>query len=683
MSGRVIGALYKKEITDILRDKKTILMMIIIPLVIYPLLFIGSMMLAQSVMKESTVQTYRVSFASDEARDDLMEYIREHQEERSYHFDFIAQEDVSVSEALEKLSIEAYITKEVVDGKPTYHICYNSSNNKSSTAAGMLGDMLADYNAMLRDDEITKLGYDPEILMHPIAISKDDFSSNEETMGMMLGTILPFMLIVSILMGAMYPAIDTTAGEKERGTLETLMTLPVKSIELIVSKFLATSSIAIGAALLNVLSMGILGGYFYTGISATSDTAVSFSLGAYIPALLLTLLGAVVFAMFASAVCLCFCIFAKSFKEAQNLTTPLMLVFLVAAMASIIPSFELKGALCYIPVVNLSLLVSELFSFHIEASVVTTVLLTNVAYSAVVIVIMTRLFCAEDVLFGDGAGSIRLIEKRSEMKKGQMPGIGDFVLLLALLLIIVLLVGSSLTVKFGLKGVGIQQLLIGFVPLFYAWYMKSDIKKLFSFKAPKVTGVLGGILLAIGMTILNIFLSALLVHVFPSSTESANDTMLALFDDTTFLGAALSIAVLPAICEELAFRGFLFGVLKHKYKPFIAIGVIGALFGAYHMNLVKFFVVGLLGGVIAYAVWKTGSIFVGMCIHFINNFTAVFVTYKAELCQKIFPILFKNNLVTTDYLLVGAIVVVTLVGGFILVNASNKSLKLGAKPEKL
>lgn len=680
MSGRVIRALYKKEIFDILRDKKTILMMIIIPLVVYPLMFIGSMMVARTIMTENTVKTYTVSFADDALEAELKTFIFEHQDAYSYHFAFVKDEQKTPAERLEELSIDAYISATIEDGEKIYHICYNASNANSSNAGAMLDDMLREYNNYIRDEMLREQGLVPQELLYPISYTMDDYSSNEETMGMLLGYAMPFMLIVSILMGAMYPAIDTTAGEKERGTLETLMTLPVKSIELIVSKFLATASVAIGAALLNVLSMGLLGGYFYTSMQATSAVGFAFSLSAYIPSLLITLLGAVVFAMFASAVCLCFCIFAKSFKEAQNLTTPLMLVFLVASMASILPSASLKGAACYIPVVNLSLLVRELFSFHINGSAVLIVLLSNLAYSALAIVIMTKLFCVEDVLFGDGVGSIRLIEKRSEMKKGQMPGIGDLILLMSILLIVVLFVGSTAAVKFGLRGLSFEQLLIGGIPLFYAWYMKADMKKLFSLKKPGLLNTIGALFIGVGMLLANGMLTSLLTLVFPKSIEGANE-LLYLFHGVSFIEVFLIVAVAPAICEELAFRGFLFGILKNKFKPFIAIAIIGALFGLYHMNIIKFFAVGLLGGVMAYVVWKTGSIFLGMLIHLMNNGFSVFMAMKPAAMEKAFPILYKAPLTGKDLAVLGAIILASLITGFLLINRGNRKKKLGVKDE--
>ncbi|MDE6686199.1 MAG: ABC transporter permease subunit [Lachnospiraceae bacterium] len=671
MNKKIIAALYKKEMTDILRDKKTILMMIVVPLILYPLIFIGSMALSASIMNASTSSTYRIGFDQVPEAPELREFFSEAAKEYGYDFLYLTpnglQEEgngavvtvihedgenteyATYEEALKNGYLDAYLTKETADAADgnqsgeVYRINYLASETDSQTAASMIEDMLEEYRQSLREERLIEAGLLPDDILYPISYEYQDMSSNEETMGSLLGYIIPFLMITSILMGAMYPAIDTTAGEKERGTLETLLTLPVRNLEMIMSKFLATSTVAVAAALLNLISMGILGAYMYESMQAASDVPMEFNVISYLPAIFIMILCVAVFALFASAVCLCVCIFARSFKEAQNYTTPVMLVFMFAGMAGMIPAVSLDGSTSLIPVVNVALLIVELFKFHFDMGLIAMVLFSNVAYSLLAVVIMTKLFNSEDILFGDGTGSIRLLEKRSDMKEKQIPGIGDVVLLLSILLIVLMLIGSIAIIKYRAYGLVIQQLMILGITVFYCWYIKTDFKKVFHLKRPKIGDLLTGTLLWVGTYILMMTLTVLFSAVFPGSAESAGQDLLNIWENAPIWLVILSSALLPAICEETAFRGVLFGTLQNKCHILVAVLITGVVFGLYHMNLIKFFVVGFFGCVLAYAVYKTGSIAVSMWMHFLNNLFSVLLTFYEDQMASIFPILFRED----------------------------------------
>ena len=125
----------------------------------------------------------------------------------------------------------------------------------------MIEKILLDIRKEKTENGLEELGLDPDAVLKPFEYTYLNRATNEENAGYLVGMIVPFLLITSILMGALYPAIDATAGEKERGTLETLLTLPVRNLELIVAKFFATSTVAVGAAFLNIVSMGFMGLY--------------------------------------------------------------------------------------------------------------------------------------------------------------------------------------------------------------------------------------------------------------------------------------------------------------------------------------------------------------------------------------------------------------------------------------
>lgn len=645
MNRKIVKALYKKEITDILRDKKTILMMIVVPLILYPLIFVASFYLASTVMSESTSKAFPIAFEKFDNSGELETFFLEKQE--THDFSFIFSHIGDFEENLQKGKIKAYVKKSISDnGIENYYICYDASDNTSSTVASMIQTMLSDYRNSIRVKLIEAADLDADYILYPITYEMENVASNEQTVGNMFGLIIPFLLISSVLMGAMYPAIDVTSGEKERGTLETLLTLPINNLEMIVSKFLATATIASGAAFLNVFSMGLLGMYFYSMMDASeamTGTVVTFNASLYIPAIILTLIVAIVFAMLSSAVCLSVCIFARSFKEAQNYTTPIMLVFMFAGMATMIPSIELNSKTVLIPVVNFALLIADLFKFKYDFSLILYVILINLAYSIIAVIFMTKVFSSENILFSDGTNGIRIIEKRSDMKEKSIPGIGDVLLLLSVMLIVLLMIGSLLILKMGLGGSSAQQLIMLSFTLIYCIYIKVDFKKVFNLNIPKFSHLIAGIITWLGAYLLMLVGSNVFALFFPKSANSVNNTYTTLIGDSGTISVIVAMAVMPAICEEVLFRGFLFGTLSNRMKIWPAIIITGVVFGAYHMTLVQLIFVGILGAVMAYVVFRTKSIFVSMAMHFCNNLFATMIMLYPEQVEKIVPFLMDEK----------------------------------------
>lgn len=642
MNKKIISALYKKEITDILRDKKTILMMIVVPLILYPLMFLGSMALFSSILSASTSKAYTVALDGVNDPDTMKQYFKDNEEHFKYTF-IIKEpgEGETDADMLEAGTIDAYVAESVSDNHPYFEIAYRASETDSQTAAGMVEKMLSKYRDELRSEAFIEQGLDEKAMMNPIGFFMKDYSSNEENVGFLMGYILPFLLIVSILMGALYPAIDTTAGEKERGTLETLLTLPVNNMELITAKFLAVSTIAVAAAILNLLSMGGLTAFMASSMNMLSEN-MNVDLVSFIPSMGVTFICILVFALFASAVSLCSCIMAKSFKEAQNLTTPIMLIFLLGGMAGMIPSLELTEKTALIPVVNITLLIASIFKFHFDLSIIAIVLFSNIAYSALAVVIMTRLFSSEDILFADSAASFRIMEKRADIKKGQIPGMGDLVLLFSILLLGLLFIGGLFAGKFGLWGVIMEQLMFLVITVFYGWYIKVDFKKLFHFNGFNIRGLAGSVLAWAGAYLILVLLSALLAAFFPENAD--NTALYDLWGNNPVWLAVVSSALAPAICEEVMFRGFMLGTLENKYSAVKAVILTGILFGAYHMSLNGLIIIGLLGIVQSYIVNRTKSIYLTMITHFINNLLAVLSVLYEEQFTKALPFLAGDEL---------------------------------------
>ncbi len=668
MNIKRMGALFKREIRDILRDKKTMVMMVLLPLVLYPLLIVGIALLSTAIIQSQEEKTYVVAFEEcDDLESEISGILSREQEEIGYTVDVVLED--ACKAALEAEKIDAYVSR---NGKEIT-INYLSAKERSVTAANALDEALDLYKATLTRQQIEEAGLDVNEILNPVTITEADMSTAEESIGSMIGMMMPFFIITMILLGAIYPAIDVTAGEKERGTLETLLTLPVTNFEMIMSKFLAVSCIACVSAILNVISMGAAMAFLVTSsLASAADMNISFDFSVFLPGVLFTILVMMVFALFVTAVCMCTCVFAKNFKDANNYATPVMFVFMFAGYAPMLPDVELTAQTAAIPVVNVALLVAGLFEFNYSYALFGVVLASNVAYSLLAIMVLGRIYNSEAVLFSEGFTSVKLFDKRSEMKEKQMPGIGDCVLLMCIVLLLMLYGGTYAQIKLGFGGVAVQQAFILICPLVYAWYMKADVKKLFSFKVPKVKGVLGGICLAFAGLLLALVVGALLSPVFPESAESlkALDEMI---KDQPVWAIILVMSVMPAIGEEFLFRGFLMGTLREKCKPWVAIVATTLIFAAYHMSVLKMFTISIIGLGLTVAAYMTGSIFVSMMMHFINNFTSVLISLYPEQVGKLFPVLMKETLGVVEIVVITLIGVVLAVAGWLLVRGEKKA----------
>ena len=639
--------------------------MVLLPLLLYPLMIVGMTLLFSAITQSQEETTYQVAFADlgQEREQTLTDLLEKDADTFSYQISVepFDENDKTIEQALKDGDYDAVLSYEESQKDP-YRIYYLEAKDDSGIAATALKELLEDYNKQLQKQKVQQLGLDADEILNPVRYEEVNYSSTEQTMGNMLGDIVPMLVIISIMMGAIYPAIDVTAGEKERGTLETLLTLPVTNFELIMSKFLAVSVIACVSAILNIVSMGAAFGFMFSYMMEGMG-AVTINYATFLPAILFTLLVMVFFALFVTAVSLCICIFAKSFKEANNYITPMMLVFMFGSMVTMVPNIELTEVTAAIPIVNISLMIVQLFSFSYNYALFGIVLLSNIVYSLLAVLILGKIYNSEAVLFSEGMSSLKLFTPRSEMRKGQIPGIGDVVVLICVELLLIFYVGTAAQLKMGFYGTVVVQLLILLFPLLYLWYLKADFKKVLSLQMPKVLHILAALFVWIGGFGLMCMLAVFLTKIFPESTQSMADTMAEYVRQPFWV----LVLVMAAVGEELMFRGFIFGTLKRRWRVLPAMLVTSAIFGIYHMSLSKFFTTALLGFMLVYVVEKTGSIFCSMLMHFCNNLVAVVVMKYSEQASRAVPILTKSSYVLSDYLLLVGVACIGLgLGWFLL-----------------
>ena len=689
----MIKTVFKREIVDILRDKKTIFMTIIIPLILYPTMMFGMMVIMQNVNTTMQAKELTIAFSNPPSTQILNKI--EQIEDEGGKLNIIEVSDYE--KAIENEEISAYIDITTEDEKPSYKVYINSSIDDNNEASKRIKEVILLYKEDLVNSNIEELGVDKEDLLEPISYEVVDVAEKEQVAGYFLGTILPFMLITGILTGATYPAIDTMAGEKERGTLETLLTLPITNLELVMGKYIAVALITVSNAILSIISILLsIGLMFMTTMESvklvSEDTVGNFDISRMIVPGIITLVCVIIFSMIIAAVCMCACSVVKSIKEAQNATTPIMLVGMLLSYTSMIPTIELDLTTANIPVVNVVLLIKSVLTFNYDISLMTMVLLSNTIFMMLSIWVLSKLFNSEEVLFGSVKG-FSFLESRNNLQKGTMPSVSDGILMYCICVLILLYISSYTTVKFGVVGTVIHQSLFLILPLALSIYVKSDLKKVYSIKIPKVTHILASLLMWVGLFIIMLIVGNIIMSLLPAQQESMGqlEEMLKI-PDNIFLNI-LIVAAVPAICEEFLFRGFIFSSIRGKTdkdrnnnkRVRNAIIISGIMFGIMHMDLTKLITTSILGIGIAYVVYKTGSIFTGILIHFINNAVAVIImNYPDHRVIKSLENMLvdsNNNLDIMNLVMIIVVGIISMIIGYMLLKGSRKesSEDTGAK----
>lgn len=628
---KIIKEIFKKEILDIVRDRKSIFMMIVVPILLYPIIMVLLMGIMNSSINKMTSETITLGLSSAPNAEfveivDSENAIRE-KEDTLGNIEIKTNIKDYKSE-LEKGEIDAYIDNSIKDND--YKVIINSASDESGIKSDAIFDVMNKYKRKMSEREIEKHGLDSHQILEPIKYEKVDITNSAKKAGMLLGQVIPFILIIGVLFGSIYPAIDVMAGEKERGTLETLFSLPISNMELVIGKYMAVSASAILTSLLNIISMSCTLGYFMKAESIYNPSMMHINYSVLGGAVLITVVSVILFAQVVSALAMCVCSFAKTFKEAQNYITPLMLIIMVPAYISMIPNISLSRITATIPVVNISLLIKSVISLRANMKMVSLVLIVNLIFVLISLVLLSKIFNSEDILFGEKR-NFKLIQSRSSIKEGSMPGISDGFMVYVLAFISLIYVSPILNMKLGIMGNTINQFIMALIPILVAVYIKADFKKLFSIKKIKIKDIIrAAVTWFVGSLIMSVFVMILL-KLFPDQMKVSEQLNEIIKSSGELFTQIILFALVPAICEETLFRGFVlsafrdkktFGQKNEKHIVF-AIVVSGILFGIMHLDFIRIIPTSILGMVMAYNVYKSKSIFTSVGIHFFNNLLSV------------------------------------------------------------
>jgi sodium transport system permease protein len=381
----------QKELRDTIRDRRTLLVMVIVPLFLMPLLFVA----IGSISKSTGSARYTVSIAGPRNATSLVTYLRTQKDLKIVLASNPAAAVRDLSGAV-GIVVPAGFDADIRTGMPAQlQLMANSTRSASSAGLSIVQTAIRAYASRVVRERLQQRGLAPSLLV-PIQTGFVDISSGQERGGLVLSYILPLFIVIYAITGGMYTAMDVSAGEKERSTLEALMLTPATRLEITLGKLIAVALVAFLTMVLAISSMVITLSLF--PITSTSG-GVSFTVRLD-PRVIPLIFGlGITMALAFSALELALGILARTFKEAQSYITPLYLVsFLPVVIINSIPGLQPPLALFLVPAVNAVLLFKEalLGQATVAHAIVTMAALLVFAIAAMLLTV--AMFSREQVL---------------------------------------------------------------------------------------------------------------------------------------------------------------------------------------------------------------------------------------------------------------------------------------------
>jgi len=399
MNLNAVGIVYRKEFTEWVRDRRTLISTVLVPLFLFPLLMVGFSALAVVMVGKAEKETPKVMILGGEDSPQLIASLKKLDSLDIVPYAPDWKNEISNKDIRAAMEIPEGFDKSLESGQSeTVKIYFYDGEMKSSFGANRLEKFMKDYRDTVVKDRLAAKNL-PASVLSPFSIKQENVAPPEKVSGAMFGSFIGYTVIILCMTGAMYPAIDLTAGEKERGTMETILSSPISRMDLVLGKFLLVFSASLATAILSVISMG-------TSFAILRHSNVMNSSGGQTLALNLGLLSVVsVFVMalplafLFSAVLMTIALFAKSYKEAQSYLTPMTFLIVIPAVASVMPGVELTPKLALIPILNTSLVCKEIISGTYHWNSIALIFASTCVYAGAALFLAFKTFQRESVLF--------------------------------------------------------------------------------------------------------------------------------------------------------------------------------------------------------------------------------------------------------------------------------------------
>jgi sodium transport system permease protein len=628
----IVLHIFRKDLVETLRDSRTVVMAFVVPALIYPLLFtlLGSVASDKRGELERTrvrvaawgpVPSSALRAVEQQARADIVD--RREQPPTN------PEPEARALVSSKKVHVVLLSPSGASGASIPIRVLSDSTDVDSDAMERRVSRALADHDAELLRQRMTALGQDAAAAK-PLDVHEEDLADAARRGASLAATLLPYLLLVLVATSGFYAALDLTAGEKERGTLQTLLTAPVRSVEIVAGKYLAVLALTLAATVCNLGSIALT----LSRATAAIDRAARFSLGlSSAAAIFFTVLPA---ALLIVAILMAVGVLARSYREGQSYLMPILILVILAGFASFLPGAELTAGTSLIPLLNVTLLVHDLLVGKAGPTQVMVVWAVSLAWAVLGIVLTARVFQTEQVLLSGEKPWRDVLAPGSRPGRGLTPGNA---LAFAAVLLVVNFYGSVLFERRG----GVAAMILGtqlglmLLPsLLWCRVFKAPLRETLQLRLPSGRGWLGTVLLAAGGWSVGALVWSQLLR-FPGA-RAYTDWLGELLGKQGQLGlgaALLLVALVPAVVEEVTFRGVVLAGLRRSGSRWIAIGGSALIFGLFHINpyhVVAATAVGLLLGWVAL---ESGSIVPSILIHLVNNGAQVLLDRVPEIARRL------------------------------------------------
>jgi sodium transport system permease protein len=654
MNWRNVRLIFAREIRDQLRDRRTLFMIVVLPLLLYPLVGM-SLFQVINFMQEHAAKVLVIGgeqlstdpplIVKGEFNSKLFASLKAEKLIDMDSFSHLAPEAPAESPAdrlqrqilggeaeldLGDYEVAVYFPPDFAEKMaagedPSPLVFHNTSQKKSQTANRRMMSVLIRWKQLLVEEKLLANNL-PVTTTRPFVIEQRDVASEEHRGSAVWSILLPIVLIIWALTGAFYPAVDLCAGEKERGTLETLLSSPALRSEIVLGKLATVMLFSIVTAALNLGSLATTGALFATRMP---EVASQLNLGPLpLSAMAWMLLALLPLSALFSALCLALAALARSTKEGQYYLMPLLFLTMPLAMWPMAPGVELTLGTSLIPVTGVMLVLRELLQGNYADALWYTAptLLVTLTCMALAIRWAVAQFHSETVLFGEAERlDLMLRLKRMVTHRRPTPTVAAAFMCAVLILIVRFFMGLMMPrpTDFGefflLQALTLVAFVAGPALLMTALLTRSARRTLL-LRRTRWEAIPIAALLAVALHPVAIALHRVVAEIYPmpGGLDQLGE-LTKLFAEAEMWQVLLLLAVLPAICEELAFRGFILSGLRHLGSKWGAIVISSIFFGITHLMLQQSVMAAIIGVVIGYMAVQTGSLLPCMVYHVVHN----------------------------------------------------------------
>lgn len=630
-----------KELRETLRDRRTTITLLAMPLLLYPLLGIGFRFFALQEAPKTEL-TYRVSVQTEQEGNWLLAMLQLGEESlarRTAEFNPLKFElfvltdegdsnlDSVVADSSVDLGIRVSSSEQRRREAPEtvqVELLFAQESDVGREAAVLVERRLAAANVAILRRRVERLSAEFAV---PIVQRRVQVGSAES--GSTILGILPIVLLLMTVTGGVYPAIDLTAGERERNTLETLMALPIPRFRLLLAKYVAVVTVTLLTGLMNLVAMSVTLYALQLDSLLLGDGGFTLGLAAK---LFLALLA---FALFYSAVLLLLTSSAKSFKEAQAYLIPLLLISIAPSLLLLMPGWSLSNGTASIPLVNMLLLTKDLLEGTLQVVPAVLAVLSTILYGLAALALAAQVFGNDSLTVGSRGRWNELLQ-RPVSNARQSPSVADSLIALAILFPAyfvtsgVLSRGNQFTPdgRLMLSALSTIVLFVGVPCLLLRWNRLPFAAGL-QLTSVRPISLFAALLLGLScwpwFFEMIVVLQSLGIRSIDVSQIEEVESLLAGWKSVPLGLIVLTLGIVPGVCEECFFRGFLLHGLLQSLRPAAAITISAIAFGLFHVILAggaapeRLLPSTCMGVLLGWVAWQSSSIVTSILLHCVHN----------------------------------------------------------------